>query len=154
MTKILYNPENGAEINNLWIKDVFYLDSKKNEEFRPGMLLGFDDDIGIFIKNIYGFLIEVEPEDVKNYTAQKDKEYVCDQPGCDYKTTVRIGLEGHKRGHKKAIDPMVKVVIGMKKLDEGKKEINNQSLIDSEATNNGLVGEGLVEEGPKKIHKF
>ena len=61
--QILKNPKNGAPISDLWIYDVFYLDSKKGEVFKPGDILQFEDKTADYLKYLYAFLEEMTPEE-------------------------------------------------------------------------------------------
>ena len=149
--KILFNPINGAPISDLWIKDIYYLDSKKQEVFKPGQVLRFDDDAGEVLLELYGFLEELSIEEARlrldSLKKNPIKEFACDFEGCDFSTDTKVAVFGHKRTHK-----IVKTEddLGIPEMKGTEKEtVRTEAYMDrftQEDKRSGLDKGQLVEE--------
>lgn len=147
MSKILYNPENGATIKDMVVGSVGYFN---DSPFNPGDFVKIEDEQAAdTIMDTFGFLEEVTIEQAKSIKDKKEKNTLrCDE--CDFTTDDQKKLTGHKLHHAKEdkIDKElgIKVVKGLK---QDKKQVNPdemQSIIDAEATSDGLIGEGLTRD--------
>lgn len=149
MSKILHNPENGAEIKNISHEGTQYFTTKEGYEFKVGDIVKIEDEKAAdFILETYGFLKEVTPEEAKNIKERKENNaFKCDK--CDFSTDLEKKLTGHKLHHAKEekIDRElgIRVVTGKKK-ETKKGEVDTQSQIEQEALRDGLIGEGLTKE--------
>lgn len=139
---ILYNPEKGAIIST---RVVYNGVKPLDKEFKPGMVMQFDEGFGAFLKGIYGFLEEISVADAKSYM-DKIKDYKCDQ--CDFVTRVEDALVSHKTKH--ALDAKVaELGIPVVKTKAPTTE-DRQKAIDDQAKSEGLEGEGLTVEPKRK----
>lgn len=148
--KILHNPSTGAPIQDVWYKNVKYLDAERNETFRPGMILSFEDDnVADFIRELYEFVLEIDPVEAKKYLENQAKGLKCDK--CEFRTDTAIALSGHKRSHE-PVEKIENLGIPMVKKNQGTIESsqkNIQDQIDREGQKDGLEGEGLINESFK-----
>ena len=146
--KILLNPDNGAEIKDLYLESVKYFDSSKNETFMPGTLVKLDDNVADFVVSIYDFVQEITKEAaVAHLEKTKNNKFKCDQ--CDFRTSAEIALMGHKRHHEKEAkldDELgIPVIKGVK--SDNQIFADTQAQIEAENAKDGLdVGEGLKVE--------
>lgn len=148
MAKLLFNPENGAEIKNFAFKNEHFMDAKEGQAFLPGMVVRVDDDLADFMLDTWGFLQELTVDQAKEYLDSKE-EFKCDK--CEFKTKVRIGFEGHKRKHEKEqqIDSL-----GIQTITRKAKPVENASTIaevrrknwEEENKKAGLTGPGLTDD--------
>ncbi len=144
--KILLNPENGATIRDVWLNGTCYFRTESGEEFKPGTVIQFDDNVAKFMIDTFGFLEELDFLEAEKYMKKtKDPDLKCDK--CDFVTKVQLKMEEHKRKHytdEKAAElgiPVIKSGVG--NVQDAK---DPQTAIDMEAKNSGLEGEGLVKE--------
>lgn len=149
---ILYNPEDGAPIHDISFKGVYYFMLRDNLEFKPGDIIKIEDEVGEFIKEVYGFVKEVSAVEAKNIKDRKERsKFKCEKEGCDFSSDDEKKLKGHSLHHQKE-DKMdaelgIRIVSGRTRSGEIKR-MTTQDLIDADAESEsgGLVGEGLVEE--------
>lgn len=145
MNIYLYNPEAGAKVHDVWIYDVFYFDSKKEEELHPGDVVAMEEKPARYLLELYEFLIEVTPEKAQELLLESKKtKIVCKTCGKEFRT--QSFYDEHVRSHVAADG--VRVASGIPKQSEERKAVedNNIKNIESEATAAGLTGEGLVDE--------
>ena len=145
--KIIYNPDNGATIKNIWFKDEFYLDAKDDQAFIPGMVIKVDDEFGQYLIDTWGFLKVLTPAEAKKHMESRE-EFVCED--CEYKTKVQIAFYNHKKKHvaESKLDELGIPSIGSKKNAENTTETNidRQKKWDDEDSKEGLTGEGLTDD--------
>ena len=143
---IIYNPENGAEIKNVYFENVLYFSEKEGKTFKPDSLLNVGDREGLFFTTLFEFLREVTPEEAKKIIEKQNAEFKCDQ--CEFRTATKIALSGHNRSHenKTSVDELGIPVLGGTKRAE---VVDLQSQYDAADRANGLTGEGLVIESQK-----
>lgn len=110
--KVLHNPAQGAPISGFVAYDfavdsfypegMTYFDPNQKKEIVSKGLMQFPDNVALALHETYPFLkYDLTEDDVKRITSRpQDAAYVCDFPGCDFKTTAKIGLVAHKRTHK------------------------------------------------------
>ena len=150
MSKILLNPTDGAVIKNVWYKDVLYFDTNENDIFEVGSVKQFEEDeVANFFKGIYDFLQVVTAEEAAKYL-ESDDILKCDQ--CDFTTHVKIALAGHKRKHEKEtkLTDLGIPVVKAKRSENPIQLTDTQKSIEQEGVEEGLVGEGLVNDIPRK----
>lgn len=148
---ILYNPEDGADIKDVWFQGTKYFNSENGEAFKPGMVLQLDDVVADFMHNTFGFLQEIDFAEAKKYMERVGKDYPCEE--CKFVTRSESAFVAHKQKHeidKRASELGIPVIKrGVSGIQTPKKD--SQENIDQEATAAGLdQGEGLVIEKPKK----
>jgi hypothetical protein len=102
---IVYNPHDGAPIIGFVYggvsKDPHYPDGYEMStgEVSNG-LLQYDQESGLAILETYAFLTEVSAEEAKKILNRPvEPKFKCDFPGCEFSSTAKIGLAGHKRSH-------------------------------------------------------
>ena len=141
--RIIFNPENGGVISNIWLDSVKYF--PQGQELKPGDVVKVEDKLADFLMELYGFLQEMTKEEaVKYLEGRKAKKFKCDK--CGFATDTEIALLGHNRHHEKEArldDALgIPVIKGTGKVEE----VDTQSAIEAENKRNGLdVGEGLVK---------
>lgn len=117
MTKIVLNPIDGATIKNIMFRDEKLFDSKKDEQFEPGMLVECEDDVADFLvgdsyinklgekvvvkQGLYEFLQIVEPEEAKKYLAETKDQLKCVEEGCTFSTRLKSKMIEHDKTHRK-----------------------------------------------------
>lgn len=144
---IILNPEHGAIIKNFVYKGTLYFKSEDKEEFLPGQMLEFDEEVGRFFLEHYGFLVEMEPNEAKRYSDKKvEQTFKCES--CNFVSGSEDGLKKHEKSHE------IEKELGLKKV-QGKKvseeNIDTQKSIDDEAARDGLTeGDGLTEEKSRR----
>lgn len=108
---IIYNPEepNGALIQGFifggFQQDPHYPDGYELESGETSNgLMRYEDDLGKALLETYMFLQEFTEEQAKVILDRPvEPKFKCDFPECDFSSTAKIGLEGHKRKHLKEI---------------------------------------------------
>lgn len=148
MGKILFNPENGAEIKNFVFKNEHFMDAKEGQSFVTGMVVNVDDELAEFMLDTWGFLQELSVDEAKEYLDGKEA-YKCEK--CEFTTKVRIGFEGHKRKHLKdaQIDGLGILTVTRKNdsaNNPNATQESRQKKWDEEDKERGLIGEGLTED--------
>jgi hypothetical protein len=124
------------------------MDASEGQAFVPGMVLKVDDPLADYMLETWGFLTEMSVDEAKKYLDSKE-EYKCEK--CEFKTKVRVALEGHKRKHLKEsqIDDLGIPTLQMKKEIEKEhnlSEKDRQAKWDEQDKKLGLIGEGLTED--------
>lgn len=147
MSKILLNPEAGAPIQDIQILSKKYFTDKPWE---VNTIKKFDNDkVADAFEELYEFLVPLSLDEAKTYIEdQKRHSYKCDK--CDLKTTTQLALDKHLEKHAK--EEALEKELGVESVDgdgeemEVKKPEDIQSVLDSQARSEGLIGEGLVDE--------
>lgn len=147
--KILFNPEKGSDIANFIYNGVML------DPHPKGQLKQYEDRVAQELIDTFEFLEFVTPEQAQDILKKPKLEFKCEL--CDYASDKKIGLLGHMRGHKEAIqkakepaiDPNIIPVATGKKLTTA----NPLTAIEEDDLSNGTdkdgvewYGEGLVEE--------
>lgn len=148
MSKILFNPDNGAPIRDFVYLGVSYF--TEGDDFMPGTLNKFEDDkTGQAFLNTFEFLVEMSPDAAKKLLSEQKLK--CDK--CEFETRVKAQLTKHEESHKKEkeLDDLGIPVIAKKesaraKLGENTNAIGQKDIEDSENSklNDGFPG---LEEG-------
>lgn len=152
MSKILLNPDNGAEIKDIWYKEELFFNSKENDIFEPGSVRQFDDEnVANFLKTLFAFLYELTLEEAQKYMEDQKNAFQCDK--CDFHTHVKAQYQRHQQNHQR--EEQLKdlgIPIVKKSNQEIEKTLptNTQQQIDQEANREGLIGEGLTNDAPLK----
>ena len=143
--KIIFNPDNGSTIKNIWFKDEFYLDAKEDQAFIPGMVIRVDDEFGNYLIDTWGFLKELSSTEAKKHMESRE-EFSCEN--CEYKTKVQIAFFNHKKKHvsEAKLDELGIQTISSKKKAQNPDEIDHQKDWDEEDKKSGLSGDGLVDD--------
>jgi hypothetical protein len=143
--KIIFNPDNGSTIKNIWFKDEFYLDAKEDQAFIPGMVIKVDEEFGEYLLSTWGFLKGLSPAEAKKHMESRE-EFTCEH--CEYKTKVQIAFHQHKKKHisEAKLDELGIQTITSKKGAKSSGDIDRQKGWDDEDKDAGLEGEGLVED--------
>ena len=157
--KILYNPQSGSPIQNVYFDGIRRFSKLDNQEpFIPGQLLQFEDKEADFYLDTWGFLELVTPEQAADIIKKPKLELKCDH--CDFATNTKIALLGHNRKHKDeqdkqkepVIDPnLVPVVGGQKIASPLTPEVDGDGLALPDGLDKDGVawyGGGLTEESP------
>lgn len=143
--KILLNPDNGAEIKNVYLDSVKYFDAIKGETFKPGTLVKLDAEVADFVISLYGFLQELTKIEAKEYLDdKKNAKFICDE--CGVKFGVEKPLLEHKETHVKEAKLDDELGIPVIKAGLGVKDELTQETIDSDLAKDGITGVGLEEE--------
>jgi hypothetical protein len=107
--KIVYNPKDGAPISSFISQGVMlethYPDGyeKPDGTIAKGMAQ-YNDFVADEILETYTFLSELTPEKAKELLARPDDpRFKCDFPNCDFASTAKIAVAGHKKTHAKEI---------------------------------------------------
>lgn len=148
--KILFNPENGAPIQDIWLNQVQYFVEKQNQVFKPGDIVKVDESVAEFILETYGFVKEISKEKAKEILEfQKNAIFKCDSEGCKRAFETAEQLRGHNMSHAKAAKlddelgiPVIGGVAAQTAAEKG--EFDSQKEIDQQASAAGLIGEGLT----------
>lgn len=150
--KIILNPENGSDIQNVQIAGVKYFDEKPFEV--DTMIKIEDDNVADVLLTLYEFLAELSLDEAKKYKEDKAKRiFKCDK--CDMATTTQLALDKHleKHAREEQLDKELGIeVISGKTLPQ--EQIDGQEIIDRQATADGLFGEGLVDDSARVGARF
>ena len=148
--KILFNPENGAEIKNFVFKNEQLMDAKEGQSFMPGMIIKIDDDsLADFMLSNWGFLQEKSYDEAKEFLDSKE-EFKC--ADCEFKTKYKLALFNHNKKHLKEsrMDELGLPVVKLKnepRVDPVlKDDSSRQKAWDEEDKRAGLIGEGLTDD--------
>lgn len=152
MSKILLNPEAGAPIHEIQISGAKYF---TEGDFKTDSIVKIEDDsVADTLLGIYGFLLEITPDEAKSFNNRQQNSLKCDK--CDFTTIDKDKFTLHKKQHEaeEALDKELNIpIIGAKKVKQS--NVDSQKQIDEQGKNEGLdVGEGLVDESPKIGAKF
>lgn len=145
---ILFNPDDGAPIQNIFFKGEKYFSREDGQTFKPGMVIQVDEELATFITGLYEFVQEIDAVTAKKLMARSDEEFACDK--CDFKTRTKVALEGHNKKH---ITEDNLSELGIPKIGRLNRKMVNadmQSEIDAEGKKDGLEGEGIVIENQRK----
>lgn len=171
--KIVYNPTDGAPItafifNKVLLNPLYPDGFKMNDGTFANGLMKFDDEAcAQELLDTFIFLKEITPNDAKEIINRpREAAFACDFPGCDFTTTAKIGLEGHKRKHKGQIAEQPQVdELGIP-VATGKKVLSSNEIAErqkaeifggddiSEVRNGkdadgvSWYGEGLTQDNP------
>lgn len=147
--QIIYNPESGAPIQNFiafgsqfepHYPDGYELDGGKIDNG----LRQYDDAAAKEILETFGFLEVLTKEQAEAILARPPKEkYVCDFPGCEFKTHAKIAFNSHQRKHARDRAADTTPVIEEDKIPvaAGKKALSlaeKKQLLNNDATNSDL----------------
>ena len=146
MMKIILNPDNGAEIKNVFLDSVKYFDSSKGEEFKVGTMVKVEDNLAAHIMSLYEFVTELSKDEALAYKVKQEKsKFKCEK--CDFKTDTQIALLGHNRKHvsEAKLDDELGIPV-IKSVEGVKEEVNTQESIDADLAREGITGEGIREE--------
>lgn len=117
--KIVYNPKDGAPIVDFIaegkrLKPHYpdgYVQETVKGTVKANGLMQYPDSIADEILDRYGFLEELTVDQAKQIlTRPPEPEFECDAPGCDFKTTHKVALAGHKKKHAKDAEDTTPVV--------------------------------------------
>ena len=154
MSKILLNPEAGAPIQDIQINGKKYFTEKPWE---VNSIKKFENDIvADTFRGLFEFLIELTLDEAKTHIEdQKRRSYKCTK--CDLKTTTQLALDKHLEKHAK--EEELEKELGVEAVSgEGEEKSpesqDTQSILDSQAKNEGLIGEGLVDETRPVVARF
>lgn len=139
---IIYNPENGAEIKDVYFENTLYF--KEDSSFKPGTLINVGDKEGLFFVSLFEFLQIKDVDEAKKIIEQQKGTFKCEK--CEFKTETKIALLGHNRKHEKdvSVDEL-----GIPVLKGVTKEQRVENHWEEQDRKNGLIGEGLVVEQPR-----
>lgn len=154
MSKILFNPDNGAPISNFVFQGVSYF--TEGDDFMPGTLNKFEDDkVGERFLDTFAFLVEMTPEAAKKLLSEQKLK--CDK--CEFETRVKTQLAKHEESHKKdkelddlGIPVVVKQASQRARLAGNTNTSGQKDIEDSENSrlNDGFPGleegEGLTQD--------
>lgn len=149
MAKLLYNPDNGAQIADVIVGGTTYFSSQDDLEFRPGDIVKMEDaNAADVILETFGFVQEITVGEAKGIKDRREKnKFHCEE--CDFSTDEEKKLQGHMLHHAKEekIDKElgVRVVTGNKR-EKLVDQVDPQDSIDRQASADGLIGEGLTKE--------
>lgn len=166
--KIIYNPKDGAPITQ-WVfkgerKDPHYPDGFELQDKKiANGLMQYTDEEAFEILETYQFLQEISAVEAKKIVERPSPaEFKCDFPNCDFSSTAKIGLEGHKRKHiaenlidnKAEFDPTLIPVSGGKRVltpqDVAKAQDPLRRDIPNGIDRDGVdwYGDGVTVENP------
>lgn len=157
--KILHNPATGSAIHDVWIKNVLWFNSKKDEYFSPGDVFQFEDEIADRMLELFDFLKDVDQSMAKQLADKKNHKFKCEEVGCDFTTNTPVALQGHKRSHdakRVSADSGIPVAQGYKRDENGEMGAPDiQHDIESDGFENGLTGKGIEKDFVNPdAHKF
>jgi hypothetical protein len=111
--KIIYNPKDGAPIIGFIFDgkqiaphypDRYEYQTRDGRKVSNG-LMQYSDSVAEEALERFGFLQLFTEAQAKELLARPEKEYKCEEPGCDFVTATKVALIGHGKSHKKDAKP-------------------------------------------------
>jgi hypothetical protein len=109
--KIIYNPKDGAPIVGFIFDgkqiashypDRYEYQTRDGRKISNG-LMQYSDIVAEEALERFGFLQEFSEQQAKDLLARPDKQYECEEKGCDFVTGTKVALIGHSKSHKKDV---------------------------------------------------
>lgn len=151
MSKILFNPDNGAPIQDVNVNGTKYFSEKI---FEPGSLFKFeDDDTANWFLDTFGFLEEISLD--KAQKILKEPVLTCEK--CNFTTRIQATMTTHEKKHAKEAQldelgiPVVRATQAQKIVAEMvhtdiQKDIDNEGKSFGDGYPGLTEGDGLTRE--------
>ena len=113
---IIYNPRDGAEINDIY--------AQKKWKHEVNTIKKYPQHLAQYLLSKFGFLQEVHPKDLVKIKELAKAKYECDYKGCDYVANTKNKLQMHKLGKHKLTKELKEQIDGVEEAkSSGKVEV-------------------------------